>query len=178
MPDYFIPVDTTSAIHIAGTTPLYREIYYRGIVYKYTRTLIEANRNKYKEQYPTFDSFNKNFTVTNSMLNDMMDVYRKEKAEEHQLRLLKKDPETDNVSTTAEEIEVKTNQLSEKDQQNDLEKSKSLLSMQIKMNIAREIYSDNEYYQLLNPLYDSYNKAIVIINDEKEYNKLLNQDKG
>ena len=156
MPDYFIPVDTTSALFTAGRTSLYREINNKSILYKYVRNLIEANRDKYQRQYPSFDSFKKNFLVTDNMLNDLLSMYKKEKAEE-----LNKD----------------TYQLTE-EQQSDLVKSKSLLLQQIKMLIAREVYSENEYYQLMNPLLDTYKKAIEIISNEKEYNKLLNRDKG
>jgi len=157
MPDYFVPVDTTNALFVAGTTSLYREIYNKGILYKYVRTVIEENRKKYQSQYPTFDSFKKNFTVTDNMLSDMLNVYKKEKTED---------------------LKEEANQLSGEEQQKDLEKSKSLLLQQIKMLIAREIYGENEYYQLLNPLLDSYNKAVEIISNEKEYNQLLNRDKG
>ena len=155
MPDYFVPIDTTSAISVAGATPLFREIYNKSILLKYVRTVIEDNRKKYKAQYPTFDSFRKNFTVTDNMLNDMLNMYRKEKADD-----LKKD----------------TYQLTE-DQQKDLEKSKWLFLQQIKMLIAREIYSESEFYQLYNPILDTYKKAIEIISNDNMYNKLLTQDR-
>jgi carboxyl-terminal processing protease len=160
MPDYFVPVDTANAIFTDISTSLYKEIYNKSILYKYVRGVIEANRKKYQEQYPAFDSFKKNFTVSNNMLNDMLDIYIKEKAEE---------------------LKEKTYQLTE-EQQKDLEKSKSRILQDIKMLIVREVYGDNEFYQLWIPanpfLMDTYNKAIEIINDEEEYNKLLNQDRG
>lgn len=151
MPDYFIPVDTTGALFIASTTALYREIYYMGILNKYTQNLVEENRKKYVAQYTIFDSFAKNFTVTDKMLSDLLNVYKKEKAEE-----LKQD----------------SYQLTE-EQQKDLEKSKSLLLQQIKMLVAREIYSEKEYCQLLNPILDTYKKAVEIIGNPLEYDKLL-----
>ena len=155
MPDYFIPVDTTAAIFVAGRTSLYRDIFNRSILFKYIRTVIEANRKIYQEQYPDFDSFKKNFTITDNMLNDLLAMYKNEKADE---------------------LKEKAYQLTE-EQQEDLIKSKTLLLQQIKMLIAREVFSENEYYQLLNPLFDAYEKAVEIISNEKEYNKLLTQDK-
>ena len=154
MPDYFVPFDTTGTIYVARTTSLYRELYYKSAIFKYIRTVIEENRKKYQEQYPDFNSFKRNFTVSNSMLNDMMEIYKKEKAEEL----------GENVYQLTEE------------QQKDLEKSRSWLLQEIKMLIAREIFSENEYYQLWNPFLDPYNKAIEIISNESEYNKLLSQD--
>jgi carboxyl-terminal processing protease len=155
MPDYFVPIDTTSALYIAGSTPLYRDIYNRGTLYKYARTLIEANRNKYKEQYPDFNSFKKNFTVTDNMLNDLLEMYKKEKSAD---------------------LKQESYQLTE-EQQKDLGKSKLLLLLQIKLYITREIFSDNEYFQLINPFMDTFNKAVEIITNEKTYNKLLNPEK-
>ena len=151
MPDYFIPVDTTGTMYVGGTTSLYREIYYKGILQKYIRTVIDAKRKTYQEQYPSLESFKKNFTVTNSMLDDLINLYKKEKAEE---------------------LEEKTYQLTD-EQKVDLEKSKPLLLQYIKIYIAREVYGENEFYQLLNPMYDSYNKAVEIISNEEEYNRLL-----
>ena len=155
MPDYYIPIDTTGALYIAGSTSLYREILNKGILYQYSRNLIDDNRKKYQEQYPTFDSFEKNFTATDAMLNGMMNLYKKEKADD---------------------LKQESYQLTE-DQQKELDKSKSLLLQQIKLLIVRGLYSDNEYYQAVNPLTDSYKKAVQIISDEKEYNKLLNPDR-
>ena len=162
MPDYFIPFDTTTTFFIARTTPLFLDIYnYTGILQKYVQTVIDANRKKYLEQYPTFDSFKRDFTVTNNMLNDMLDIYKKDKAVE----LKEKKELKDDIYQLTEE------------QQKDLEKSKWLFLHFIKTNIAREIYGDNEFYKLFNSLIDSYNKAVAIISDDKEYNKLLNQDR-
>ena len=183
MPDYFIPLDTASALSVASSTPLYREIFNRGIIYKYVRTLIEANRKKYQTQYPTFESFKNNFTVTDDMVNEMLNMYKKEKADEEKDKAAGKQPiQPDAVTVGADgaplpQKEEAAVQLTEEQQKKDLEKSKSLILQQIKMYVAREIYSDNEFYQLWNPLFDSYKKAIEIINDDKEYNKLLTQSK-
>ena len=155
MPDYYVPVDTTNALFVAASDSLYREILNKGILYKYVRNVIDENRKKYQAQYPSFDSFNKNFTVTDAMLNGMMNLYKKEKAND---------------------LKQESYQLTDK-QQKDLEKSKILLLQQIKIFIVRELYSDKEYYQAVNPLIDSYKKAVQIISDEKEYNKLLNPDR-
>ena len=88
------------------------------------------------------------------MLNDMLSIYRKEKAEE---------------------LKETTYQLTEQ-QQEDFQKSKWLLSHYIKITIARGVYGDNEFFQLYNTIFDSYKKAIEIIGNENEYNKLLNED--
>jgi len=169
MPDYFVPVDTTNALYVAGTTPLYTEIYNKSIIYKYVRTIIDDNRKKYKAQYPTFDSFKNNFTVTDDMLNDVLEMYKKEKTDDINNKTVKLDENN-------KEIKQTTYQLTE-DQQKDLEKSKWLILLQIKVQIVQQIFGDSEFYQMVNPLIDSYKKAVEIISDEKEYNKLLNPDR-
>jgi carboxyl-terminal processing protease len=174
MPDYFVPVDTTSAFFVAQKTALFREIYNRSILLKYVRTVIGDNRKTYQEQYPTFDSFKKNFTVTDNMLNGLLEMYKKDKTEEKEPVNIQSEDED---KTSMEADSGKPTQLTEEQIQKDLIKSKPLLLQQIKMLIAREIYGENEYYQLMNPLYDSYNKAIEIISDEKTYNKLLEPDR-
>ena len=176
MPDYFIPLDTTSALSVASSTSLYKDIFNRGIIYKYVRTVIEDNRKKYQTQYPTFELFKNNFTVTDNMLNDMLAMYKKENADEQKEKADKQKGQPAEKQTDVKDGVTSappSEELTEEQQKKDLEKSKSLILQQIKMYIAREIYSDNEFYQLYNPLFDSYKKAIEIISDDKEYNKLL-----
>jgi len=184
MPDYFVPFDTTSTIYTAGTTSLYREIYYKGILLKYVRTVIGENRKNYLAQYPAFDSFKKNFIVTDNMLNGLMDAYKKEKAEEQKEKTsqpakMQKLPDGQKKTLTPDdEPDVdNTPQLSEEQLKKDLEKSKPLFLQQIKMLIAREVYGENEYSQLVNPILDTYKKAVEIISDDKFYNQLLTQDR-
>jgi len=156
MPDFYVPVDTTDAFYTATTTKLIMDLINRGIiVYKYVPNLLDDNREKYKTLYPSFSSFKKDFIITDSMLNDMLKIYQKEKAEES--------GET-------------TYQLTEQ-QQEDYKKSKWFLSHYIKMNIARGIFSESEFYELSNTLSNTYNKAIEIISDENKYNQLLNEDR-
>ena len=175
MPDYFIPIDTASAIFVAGTTPLYRDIYNRGVLIKYVRTLIEANRKNYLSKYPSFDSFKKNFVATDNLLNGLISMYNKEKGDETAQAVISISPDKEKKATT--EVEVEKLAQTEEQQKKDLEKSKPLFLLQIKMLIAREVYGENEYYQLLNPLLDTYKKAVEIISSDKSYNQLLTQER-
>lgn len=148
MPDYFIPLDTTRY------TPIHREIIARGIINKYIMSLMEENRKTYQSRYPNFNSYQTNFIVTDNMLSDLLTLYKKDRIEDK------------------DEAEEKAYQLTE-EQEKDFEKSKSLLSLQIKSLIAREIFTDNEYYQLINRENNALQKALEIINNSKEYEKLL-----
>ena len=52
-------------------------------------------------------------------------------------------------------------------------RSKSLIRLQIKALIARDLYDMSEYFQIINDENNSLKEAIRIINDEKEYNRIL-----
>lgn len=145
MPDYFVPFDTTKY------TSFHREVGGKGIINKYVMNLMEQNRAAYKSQYPNFDTFYKNFIISDNMLNELLSLYKKDKAEE-----LKEDSYT----------------LTE-EQQKEFEKSKSLIQLQIKALIGREVLGENEYYQIINEDNESLLKAIEIIRNPEEYTKLL-----
>ena len=52
-------------------------------------------------------------------------------------------------------------------------KSKEFISLQIKALIARDLFDMSEYFQIINDKNDSYQKALQIINDSEQYNKIL-----
>ena len=52
-------------------------------------------------------------------------------------------------------------------------KSKELISLQLKALVARDLFEMNEYFQIMNKKNDSYLKALQIINDDEQYNKIL-----
>lgn len=146
MPDYFVPVDTAHA------SVLLRELNSNGITYKYTTQLIDAKRSAYKKQYPDFEEFNKKFIVTDQMMNELMDLYKKDTTLNKDDKL----PEDDRIAK-------------------DLVKSGSIIKTQIKALVARDIFGENEYHQVINNVIDAYNRAIEIISDEKIYAKLLSE---
>ncbi len=52
-------------------------------------------------------------------------------------------------------------------------RSKPLIQLQIKALIARDLYEMAEYFQIMNDVNDSYQEALRIINDKDAYNKEL-----
>ena len=52
-------------------------------------------------------------------------------------------------------------------------KSKEIISFQLKSLIANDLFSSSEFYQIYNDINDSYLKALQIINNEEEYNRIL-----
>jgi carboxyl-terminal processing protease len=55
-------------------------------------------------------------------------------------------------------------------------KSKSLISLQIKALIARDLFEMNEYYQIINEDNASLQEAIRIINDPEVYEKIVGKE--
>lgn len=161
MPDYFVPIntDTTGWYYLAAKTSLYREIYGNGTIYKYITKLIDDNRDNLKKQYPDYATLGKTFTVSDKIINELLELYKKDKAEE---------------------LKEKSYQLTE-EQQKDLPKAKPLIQFQVKGYLIRELLGENDYYHYLNDS-DVYNdalpKAIEIINNPAEYDKLLENNEG
>ncbi|GHU62602.1 peptidase S41 [Bacteroidia bacterium] len=164
MPDYFVPIDTTHS------SLLHRQLISRGILYKYTLSHVDANRNTYKSKYPTFEAFNKQFTVSDGMLEDLLTFYKKEIANPNENSMFPGDD--DDKEDKSPESKPEENKAADV-KPSDLDKSKSLVQKQIKALIARELFGENQYYQVINTEIDAYLKAIEIINDAKEYDKLL-----
>lgn len=52
-------------------------------------------------------------------------------------------------------------------------KSRSLIEVQIRALIARDLFDQNEYYRIINSQNESLKKAVEIINSRSEYAKLL-----
>ncbi|MDR2680886.1 MAG: S41 family peptidase [Tannerella sp.] len=52
-------------------------------------------------------------------------------------------------------------------------KSKELISLQLKALIARDLFDMSEYFQIINEKNDSYLEALRIINDDERYNAIL-----
>jgi carboxyl-terminal processing protease len=67
MPDIFIPIDT------ARFSNYHRDLVAKGVVNKVVLTYSDKNRKILKEQYPTFELFDRDFVVDDNMLNEMVE---------------------------------------------------------------------------------------------------------
>jgi len=193
MPDYFVPMDT------AHISILLRELNAYGITYKYTTQFIDANRDALTKQYPTFEDFNKNFVITTKMMDDLIVLYKKEMAENRKPASeddveVKESSEKDEIvidgiTYKLSEEQIKSlNELIGRTDDNisevlpkdriaeDLAKSGSIIKAQIKAVVARALFGDSRYYQVINKEFDAYNKAIEIISNEAVYNRLLGEN--
>jgi carboxyl-terminal processing protease len=147
MPDYFVPIDT------ARYTDLHRSLNASGTIYKFILNTIDKNRASYQSRYKDFASFQKQFAASAQMLDDLLKLYKEEKGK------------TENKEESAADFtEVDREQF---------QRSKPLIQLQVKALIARDLWNTNEYFQVINEDNESLKKAVQIIENQEEYNKLL-----
>jgi len=80
---------------------------------------------------------------------------------------------TNEIITDLKEAAEKENIEYDEEQFN---KSESLLKLQIKALIARDLFDTNEYYEVINDVNESLQEALRIINNPSAYNKILSAD--
>lgn len=75
MPDVFVPLDTTQY------TDYHRRLVAKGIIPQFALRYVDKNRADLKSQYPDAQKFIKEFTVTDEMLNNLVDAGKAEKVD-------------------------------------------------------------------------------------------------
>lgn len=75
MPDVFVPLDTTQY------TDYHRRLVAKGIIPQFALRYVDKNRADLKAQYPDAQKFIKEFTVTDEMLNNLVDAGKVEKVD-------------------------------------------------------------------------------------------------
>ncbi len=72
--------------------------------------------------------------------------------------------------------ELKKKAISEKAKVDDeqFDKSKDIIKMQIKALVARDLFTMTEYFRIMNNNNEIYRKGLEIINDTNQYNRVLN----
>ncbi len=130
-PDVIISPDTMEI------TPYLVKVIGRGVTSEYLYEYLDANRDKLKSDYPTFDRFRDNFEVSDAVLSEV----------------------TDRASSKGIEL----NRV-------EFERSKSFMRRQLKALIARNLFSESAYYEIINSEGDSVlNEGVRIA---KEWNRL------
>lgn len=75
MPDYFVPIDTTIY------TKYHRQLRDKGLIIQASLKFVEKNRKAWKAQYTKFDDFNKNFEISQPMLDELVAMGNEAKIE-------------------------------------------------------------------------------------------------
>ncbi|GAP71842.1 carboxyl-terminal processing protease [Candidatus Symbiothrix dinenymphae] len=151
MPDYFVPIDTTRY------TDMHRSLMASGVIFKQVMNLIDKNRKSYQTKYPNIATFKAKYEVTDAMIDDLLSSLKKADFD---------------MIVTGGAAPHKSTHLTDEDLKQ-LEKSKPLIQNQIKALVARDIWNMSEYYQIHNEIDDVLKQAIKLLENPKEYDKLL-----
>ena len=124
MPDYFVPIDTTCF------TDYYLKLRDKGALVQLNLRMIDRHRAEWKNKYKTFKSYQKHFHVTETMLDELIQLGTQ-------------------LEITYDKAQFQT--------------AKPLIKAQMKALIARDLWEMNEYYQIINSLSDSMQKALELL---------------
>lgn len=75
MPDYFVPIDTTLF------TKYHRQLRDKGVIIQANLKFIEDNRKEWEDKYRKFEDFDKKFEITQSMLDELVEMGKEAKIE-------------------------------------------------------------------------------------------------
>ncbi len=134
MPDYFVPMDTTSG------TVLHTRLYARGVINRAANAEVDLNRHSLLEQYPDAVAFKENYDLSDAMVKRLKSLASEEK------------------------IEWK---------EQEFERSRSLIALQLKALIARDLYDSSAFYRIINEENDIFQEGLRIITDDSCYDNLL-----
>ena len=73
MPDLFVPLDTTQY------TPLHRQLSARSYIINANLKYVDANRSTLRARYASFEQFDKEFEIPQSVIDDMLKEAEKDK---------------------------------------------------------------------------------------------------
>jgi len=151
MPDIFVAADTNSV------PAFYRKLLRSGKLNEFILKYVDNNRNVITANYPDFYSFKTNFEVNSSILNNLVKFAVIEElnnpvTKEYLLAIESKT--TNNISHIFEDQE-------------------EMLKHQLKALIARNIWGDRTFYEIMNQKDKTYLKAIAVLKDQQLYNSIL-----
>lgn len=154
MPDVFVPVDTTAL------PDFYKKIMKNGKLYNFVLDYVDKNRQKLEKEYPKFESFKAGFVVKNELLTELL-----------KFSILQ------NIQSKLSEEELLAVEIN-----NSFEIPSNLKGFNLenetvrnhlKALIARDIWGTPQYYEVLNMTDPTFNKAVELIGDASQYQKLL-----
>ncbi|MEE1081645.1 MAG: S41 family peptidase [Bacteroidales bacterium] len=134
MPDVFVPLDTTKL------SPNHRILIARGIVNKFILEYFRDNQKRLKSKYKTFEAYDKNFEISDKIIDQLCDRARK-----------------DSVELDSTDVLYDNN----------------LLKIQVKANIAADLFETGTFSQIMNRNNKIYAAGMDIISNEDKYRRFL-----
>jgi len=185
MPDIFIPMDTTKY------SSLFNELFRKGVFGAFTLDYMDSHRTELLTKYPTISDFKNNFQISDEMYNQLMDYAKKEgvndsvpfnftfrigyfiKDEKKKLDSLYSNIEDLENSKEFDEMLIKymKDSYSESLKLRNLDKAPIYIKEYLKFEIARNLFSFGEAYQIFLLSDDAFLQAIQLIQDDKTFKK-------
>ena len=185
MPDIFVPYDTTKY------SSIYNELIRKGVFGGFTLDYMDAHREELKNRYPTIEDYKNNFEVSDELYGQLMAYARKEGVKDtlplnfsSRLSGFVKDKkkEIDSLYTTMDDI-TKNDDFEKmmiqyiQDSYNEAlrsrneEKSPIFIKEYLKFEIARNMFTFGEAYQVFLISDETFQQAIGLIQDDKTFKK-------
>jgi carboxyl-terminal processing protease len=185
MPDIFIPMDTTKY------SSLFNELVRKGVFGGFTLDYMDSHRPELLAKYPTISEFKNNFQISDEMYTQLMDYAQKEgvndsvpfnftsrlnyfiKDEKNKLDSLYSTVEDLNNSKEFDEMLFKymKESYSESQKLRNLDKAPVFIKEYLKFEIARNLFSYGEAYQIFLLSDDAFLQATKLIQDDKTFKK-------
>ncbi len=185
MPDIFIPMDTTKY------SSLFNELFRKGVFGAFTLDYMDSYRKELLSKYPTISDFKNNFQISDEMYSQLMDYAKKEgvndsvpfnftsrigyfiKDEKNKLDSLYSNIEDLENCKEFEEMLMKymKDSYSESLKLRNLDKAPIYIKEYLKFEIARNMFSFGEAYQIFLLSDDTFLQAIQLIQDDKTFKK-------
>ena len=134
MPDYFVPMDTTSG------TMLHAHLNARGVINRIAIAEVDNHRGELLDRFPDVNAFDKGYQVPEAV----------------QARL----------RSLASEEKIVWNE-------EEFNRSRSLIFLQLKALMARDLYDSSAFYRIINQENDIFQEGLSIISSESRYQGLL-----
>lgn len=134
MPDIFVSIDTSNY------SDYYRDLVRKGILNRFLLDYSDNNRAEFKSKYPDFKTFDKNFTVSDELFEELLTAAEKENLERNEA---------------------------------DIKKSEKHIKVQMRALIARNIFTTNEFFIIVNREDNAIQKAFEVISDDEIYQSKL-----
>jgi carboxyl-terminal processing protease len=185
MPDIFIPLDTSKY------SSLYAEFVRKGIINGFIINYMEDHRETLKAQYPTIEDFKNNFKISDALYDDLVAYGKKEGVSDsvnfnfsarlnafvainrEKLDSLYRNL-TDLNQTAALDSMMKTfveKSYREAEKLRNANRAPEFIKEYLKFEIARNIFSYGEAYQLFLTTDDACQKALEAMHDDKLFKK-------
>lgn len=190
MPDIFIPYDTSKY------STFYNELVRKAIISGYTMDYMSSHRDELKAKYPTIQDFRANFTIDNSMYQDLLSYAKNEGitdttsfsfSQRMELFVENKKEALDSLYHSLSDLQKMekldtmiqnfiTESYNESVKLKNIDKAPEYIKEYLTFEIARNLYSYGDAYQIILMNDETFQQACKTMHDSKMFKRLKISD--